>query len=75
MAFVCGASLLAFGGVAPAQNPAPPAKQQRADCAKAKDRKACEASVAKARAARRALCAQSGDPAKCEANASQRHRK
>jgi hypothetical protein len=63
-AFLCGALVLLSGGVH-AQAPASQAPgQPRADCAKAKDRKACEA--------RRKLCAQSGDPAKCEANAKRR---
>jgi hypothetical protein len=70
-AFALGALLLAAGGAAYAQAPSQAAKQQRFDCSKAKDPKACEQRLAKARAARE-LCAQSGDPAKCEQNARRR---
>jgi hypothetical protein len=68
-AFLCGALVLLSGGVQAQAASSEAPKQPRADCAKAKDRKACEA--------RRKLCAQSGDPAKCEANAKRRqaHRK
>ncbi len=67
--------LFAFAGAALAQKPGAAPRPQRADCAKAEDRKGCEARMAKARAARKELCAKSGDPARCEANASQRRRK
>ena len=67
-ALLCGALLLAPGSGGYAQAPAEAPRQQRFDCSKAKDPKACEQRLAKARAARE-LCAQSGDPAKCERNA------
>jgi hypothetical protein len=68
---LCGALLFALGGGVDAQAPSPSPKERRFDCSKAKDPKACEQRLAKARAARE-LCAQSGDPAKCEENAKRR---
>jgi hypothetical protein len=68
-ALLLAALLLGLAGNVGAQTAPETAKQSRVDCARAKDRQACEA--------RRKLCAQSGDPAKCEANAKRRqaHRK
>jgi hypothetical protein len=70
-ALLCGALLLALGSGGYARAPTEAPRQQRFDCSTAKDPKACEQRLAKARAARE-LCAQSGDPAKCERTAKRR---
>lgn len=58
-ALLCGALLLTLGSGVHAQAPSGAPKQQRFDCSRAKDPKACEERLAKARAARakaRAAC-------------------
>jgi hypothetical protein len=83
LSLVIGAALVAASALAHAQSPQGDAKARRFDCSQAKDPKACEERLAKAKAVRQACdgkqgserrdclqreyCAQAQDKTQCEA--------